>query len=99
MSTFVAHYSSANFSDARAKGFFDFESEARLGSKTNLHDARVRMLEIYGSDALSWNIDSVKHKSRVSSKNEADGQLELDFRDPIDKPIRKRRQSTKRGVL
>lgn len=98
MATFVAHYSSAKFSEARSKGSFDFESECRMGSKGNMHDARVRMLELYGNEALSWTIDKVEHRSRSKSNTASDGQLELDFREPV-KPTKKRRNSTKRGMI
>lgn len=98
MAIFVAHYSSAKFSEARSKGSFDFESDSRMGSKANMHDARVRMLELYGNEALSWTIDKVEHRSQSKSKGASDGQLELDFREPL-KPAKKRRNSTKRGVL
>lgn len=100
MATFFAHYRSPNASGARAKGMFEFVSESRLGSKSNAHDARVRMLELYGNEALSWTITDIERK-KVSRGDtpQADGQMELDFRAPVDKPVRKRRQSTKRGVL
>lgn len=99
MTLFVAHYRSANSAESRALGSFDFESEARLGSKANMHDARVKMLELYGNEALSWLIDSVNKKRSEKARDASDGQLELDFREPTNKPIKKRRQSTKRGVL
>ena len=64
---------------------FEFESDARAGSKDNLHDARMKMLEIFGKDAVSWDIERVEKKT---AKTEAlDGQLTLDFR-----PEKKRRR-------
>lgn len=87
MQTYIAHYRSPNASSQRAKGLFEFESGARLGTKANAHDARVRMLEIFGSDALSWTIDKIERKKAAETHN--DGQLELDFRAP--KPERKRK--------
>lgn len=87
MSTYVAHYSSLASSNTRAKGLFEFESDARMGSKANLYDARMKMLETFGKDAVSWTIDKVERKTQ--RKEDIDGQLELDFRAP--KPERKRK--------
>lgn len=88
--TYVAHYASP-VTTSPVKGFFEFESIHRASSKLNRHDARIRMLEIYGQDAVSWVIDSVKIK-RKNDKVCSD-QLELDFREP--KKPRKRRASKK----
>ena len=59
MQTYIAHYSSPSASAQRAKGVFEFESDARANTKGNNHDARMRMLELYGKDAVSWTIDKV----------------------------------------
>ena len=80
MQTYIAHYRSPAASDVRATGLFEFESDARAGSKGNLRDARLKMLELYGKDAVSWTIDQVERKR--ASKQVQDGQLELDFRPP-----------------
>ena len=98
MAAFRAHYRSADASSKRAKGSFEFESASRLGSKANSHDARVRMLEIFGNDALAWSIDTIERISTERSKATSDGQLELDFRDPV-KDAPKRRRSTRRGIV
>lgn len=95
MAVFVAHYSSPAASVARAKGVFEFESEARIGSKANLHDARMTMLEEFGKDAVSWTIDKVERKKARSDVQ--DGQMELDFRD--DPTTRRRRKTVERGRL
>lgn len=87
MQTYLAHYRSPNASAERARGLFEFESDARAGTKANLHDARVRMLELFGKDAVGWSIDKVERKTARAEN--ADGQLELDFREP--KPERKRK--------
>ena len=87
MQTYLAHYRSPNASADRARGLFEFESDARAGTKANLHDARVRMLELFGKDAVSWSIDKVERKTARAEKT--DGQLELDVRAP--KPERKRK--------
>ncbi|HIS40389.1 MAG TPA: hypothetical protein IAC12_06090 [Candidatus Aphodovivens avistercoris] len=86
MQTYIAHYSSPAASDARAKGLFEFESASRAGSKANLKDARLKMLELYGKNAVSWNIVKVERK-RASAES-CNEQMELDFRAP--KPERKR---------
>ena len=89
MTTYLAHYKSPAAADVRGAGFFEFESEARAGSKENIRDARMRMLELFGKDAVSWDIDKVeKQKAKTQS---LDGQLELDFR-----PQKKRRRSKKK---
>lgn len=88
--TYIAHYTSP-VTTSPVKGFFEFESIYRASSKLNRHDARVRMLEIYGQEAVSWVVDSVKVK-RKNAKICSE-QLELDFREP--KKARKRRVSKK----
>ena len=85
MTTYLAHYQSPAKADVRGSGGFEFESDARAGSKENLGDARMKMLEIFGKDAVSWNIERVEKKT---AKTETlDGQLTLDFR-----PEKKRRR-------
>ena len=96
MQTFIAHYRSLNASAERAKGLFEFESESRLGSKANASDARMKMLELFGNDALSWTIESIEHKGASKQDKQADGQMELDFREPVKK---RRKRATQRGVL
>ena len=87
MATYIAHYQSPKGSYERARGLFEFESDARAGTKANAHDARMKMLELFGASAVSWTIEKVERK-RVSELH-SDGQLELDFRAP--KPERKRK--------
>lgn len=80
MQTYIAHYSSPAASDSRAKGLFEFESDSRAGSKANIHDARMKMLELYGKQAVSWSIVKVERKrAKTEACNE---QMELDFRAP-----------------
>lgn len=90
MTAFLAHYKSPDASANRAKGLFEFESAGRLGSKQNAHDARIRMLELFGNDALGWTIEKVEKKK--ASKQEQDGQLELDFRNPVKKGRKKKKE-------
>ena len=80
MQTYIAHYRSPVAYDVRATGIFEFQSDARAGTKANSRDARLRMLELYGKDAVSWTVDRVERKK--ASKPVQDGQLELDFRPP-----------------
>lgn len=85
MTVYLAHYRSPAAADVRGAGAFEFDSDARAGSKENIRDARMKMLELFGKDAASWSIDKVERKT---SKNSAmDGQLQLDFR-----PEKKRRR-------
>ena len=85
MTTYLAHYKSPVAADVRGAGVFEFESDARANTKDNLRDARLKMLETFGKDAASWNIEKVEKKT---AKSEAlDGQLTLDFR-----PEKKRRR-------
>ena len=99
MPIFIAHYRSPDASSARAMGSFEFESASRLGSKANAHDARIRMLEIFGNDALGWNIDRIEHRPSENKNELFDGQLEMDFRDPVEQKPAKRRRSVKRGII
>lgn len=98
MPIFVARYKSPNASQEHVTGVFEFESAARLGSKANAHDARCKMLELYGNDALTWSVEKIEHKAKRPSKSQTDGQMELDFREPS-KATRHRRKSTKRGLV
>ncbi len=91
MTLFVAHYTSPNASVARGVGSFEFESGARMGSKALAHDARLAMLGLFGSDAVSWTIDSIERKR--ARAEQANGQMELDFRDA---PKRSRRKTVER---
>ena len=95
MATFVAHYTSPAASTARASGLFEFESDARLGSKANQADARMAMLELFGKDAVSWTISSIEHKKAKTA--EVNGQLTIDFREPAKTSTRKKR--IERGVV
>ncbi len=92
MNTYIAHYRSPNASADRAKGVFEFTSSANAGSKANMHDARIRMLELHGSKAVSWVIEKVEIKRESKATAPLDGQLALDFRDPL--PEKKRRKRT-----
>lgn len=80
MSTaYLAHYKSPVSSDPQS-GVFEFDSEHKMNSKGNLQDARFRMLELFGKDALAWNI--VKVEKRTSKSVVTDCQPAFDFREP-----------------
>lgn len=73
---------------------FEFESDARAGTKANAHDARMKMLELFGASAVSWTIEKVERAGAAPAEKRektTDGQLALDFRPP--KPERKRKHS------
>ena len=84
MTTYLAHYQSPAAADVRGSGVFEFESNARAGSKENIHDARMKMLASFGKGAASWSIQKVERKT--SKSKTLDGQLQLDFQ-----PVKKRR--------
>ncbi len=73
----------------------EFESEHRAGSKKNIQDARYKMLELHGSEAISWTVKDIEKVPEGQSNAPAE-QLMLDFREPI--APRKRRASIKRGI-
>lgn len=87
MKTYRAHYVSPAGADP-VNGTFEFESEHNAGSRKNATDARIKMLEEFGNDAVSWQIDSIE---LVTGAVEASDffQPQLDFREP--KKVRKRR--------
>ena len=91
MATYIAHYQSPKGSYERERGLFEFESDARAGTKANAHDARMKMLELFGASAVSWTIEKVERAGAAPAEKRektTDGQLALDFRPP--KPERKR---------
>lgn len=78
---------------APASSVIEFESEHRAGSKQNIQDARYKMLELHGNEALAWTVKDVE---KVPEKESGAGeQLMLDFREPT--KTRKRR-TVKRGI-
>lgn len=85
MTVYLAHYQSPAAADVRGAGVFEFESDARAGSKDNMRDARMKMLETFGKDAASWQIERVEKKT--AKTDTLDGQLTIDFR-----PEKKRRR-------
>ena len=83
MTTYVAHYRSLDADTNRSCGVFQFDSSSKINSRRNEHDARLAMLELFGNDALSWQIEKiVKHSSRDSGVS---GQLAFDWRGPAKK--------------
>ena len=59
MKLYRAHYTSPRGANP-VNGTFEFESASNAGSKKNMHDARVTMLELFGKEAVSWQIDHVE---------------------------------------
>lgn len=78
---------------APTSSVIEFESEFRAGSKRNIQDARYKMLEIHGSEAVSWTVRDVEKVPDISDAPTE--QLMLDFREP--KQPSKRRPRVKRG--
>lgn len=79
MKTYRAHYKSPR-GEHPVNGTFEFESSANAGSKKNMTDARIKMLETFGNEAVSWMIDHVE----LVRNDEVAGyvQPQLDFREP-----------------
>lgn len=88
--TYVAHYQSPNSAEEHVRGTFEFESCARLGTKQNASDARINMLELFGNDAIAWNISKIERAAKRGAQ--AAGQFELDFREPKKKTRKKKRE-------
>ena len=93
MKTYRAHYTSPQGANP-VNGTFEFESEAKAGSRQNATDARIKMLEIFGNDAVAWLIDHVELVSVDAASDFA--QMQLDFREP--KKTRKSR-TVERGKI
>jgi hypothetical protein len=81
---------------APASSSIEFESEHKAGSKQNIQDARYKMLELHGSEAVSWTVTNIERVPEAE-QGAIQEQLMLDFREPAEKPKRKRR-SVKRGI-
>ena len=62
LTTFIAHYKSLDSQVDRARGLFEFESSSRMGSKGNAQDARIRMFELFGNEALAWSREKIERK-------------------------------------
>lgn len=79
--------------EAPKSSVIEFESEFRAGSKRNIQDARYKMLEIHGAEAVAWTVKDIE---RVAETADAPvEQLMLDFREPKQS---RRRHSVKRGI-
>jgi hypothetical protein len=90
---FRAEYASPRNANPQS-GSFTFESKHPLNSKANEQDARYKMLELFGNEAVSWSITHVERSK--ASEVDAPIQLGLDFREP--KKARRRR-TVERGKL
>ena len=96
MPTYIAQYRSPQSGAERCRGSFEYESEARAGSKQNARDARMTMLKEFGNEAVPWTIESVELKKNTSNE-EVDGQFQFDFRDPL--PETRVRKTVQRGKV
>lgn len=85
MKTYRAHYKSPQGAHP-VNGTFEFESDNKAGSKLNAKDARIKMLEMFGNEAVAWMIDSIELAGEVEAAAEY-VQPQLDFREP--KKVRK----------
>lgn len=81
---------------APKSSIIEFESEHRAGSKQNIQDARYKMLELHGSEAVAWTVKDIEKVSDNAQEGPTE-QLMLDFREPVQP--RKRRPSIKRGSI
>lgn len=88
MVAYRAHYRSPGGENPRS-GEFVFESEHPLNSRANIQDARFKLLDLFGSEAVSWQITSTE-KGPSSPAAENVCQPALDFREP--KKIRHKRK-------
>ena len=93
MGVFRAEYQSPRNANPQS-GQFTFESKHPLGSKANEQDARYKMLELFGNEAVSWIIANVERAKPADA--DAPVQLGLDFREP--KKTRRRR-TVERGRM
>lgn len=93
VASYIAHYESPKGENPQS-GEFDFESEHPLNSKANQQDARYRMLDVFGKEAVSWQITKVER----AKADAADSYLQptLDFREPEKK---RRHHTVQRGRL
>lgn len=82
-------------SAAPATSVIEFESEYRAGSKRNIQDARYKMLELHGAEAVSWTVKDIE-KVPDKAGDAPSEQMMLDFREPVQKS--KRRPCIKRGI-
>lgn len=82
---------------APASSVIEYESEHRAGSKQNIQDARYKMLELHGNEALAWTVKDIEKVAETATGDAPAEQLMLDFREPLTPPKRKRR-TVKRGI-
>lgn len=93
MGVFRAYYESPRNANPQS-GCFTFESGHPLRSQANERDARYRMLELFGNEAVAWSIVRVERAGNARADEPV--QPGLDFREP--RKTRKRR-TVQRGTL
>ena len=69
---------------SRKSSIIEFESEHRAGSKLNVQDARYKMLELHGSEALAWTVKDVEKVADSTPGDAPMEQMMLDFREPVE---------------
>lgn len=60
MRKYIASYASPSKSSVRESGSLEFYSDFRAGSRANVRDARIQMLEKFGKDATPWIIVKIE---------------------------------------
>jgi len=84
MATYLAHYQSPAAADVHGVGSFEFESDARAGSKENLRDARMKMLETLADETVR-DIMTRLYTSFITPFDREDiGELALAMDDVVD---------------
>lgn len=61
---YVAEYAAPRKDGWQVKGSYKFESAHRAMSKRNLYDARIKLLETYGADAVSWTVTKTERAKK-----------------------------------
>lgn len=64
---FIASYASPSKASVKASGTFEFRSDFRAGSRANVRDARIQMLEKFGKEACPWIIVKIE-RAKTSKK-------------------------------
>lgn len=93
MALYTARYESPK-GDNPQSGEFTFESAHPMNSKANVQDARFRMLDIFGKQAVSWQIVQVERAATHADEDYL--QPTLDFREPEHK---RKHHVVQRGTL
>lgn len=93
LASYIAQYESPRGNNPQS-GEFTFESAHPMSSKANVQDARFKMLDVFGKEAVSWQIVNVRRASAGADDDYL--QPTLDFREPEKK---RKRHTVQRGTL